>query len=66
MSKLIYDRAMNKIEKEFERLLNTDPDFFYFISDAFNNAAGETSAEDLAEYAFGSLEEALDAYKARE
>ena len=54
---------MKKVEREFEHLLNTDPNFFHFVSDSFNDAAGEASAEDLAEYAFGSLEETLDAYK---
>ena len=64
LSNLIYDHAMKKIEREFEHLLNTDPSFFHFISDTFNDVAGQASTEDLAEYAFGSLEEALDAYRA--
>ena len=54
---------MTEIEKRFAHLLDSNPAFFHFVNDTFNDIAGATSPEDLAEFAFGSLEEAIEAYE---
>ena len=53
---------MTDTEKEFSRLL--DEELFYgFINDSFDSVASDAPIEDLAKWAFGDLEAALEAYK---
>lgn len=47
---------------EFEEYLENE-DFFYFVSQEFNDVAREATLEDLAEFAFGSVQEAVEAFK---
>ena len=47
---------------EFEKYLENE-DFFHFISQEFNDVAREATLEELAEFAFGSEQEAVEAFK---
>lgn len=47
---------------EFEKYLENE-DFFQFISQEFNDVAREATLEELAEFAFGSEQEAVEAFK---
>ena len=51
-------------EKEYEKILD-DPDFFYFVNNEFENTAVHATIEELAEFAFGSIEEAIDEFNNR-
>ena len=56
------DPESNRIAEAFDLLLDEDEAFFYFIDDEFRSVVGQSSAEELARYAFGSLEETIEAY----
>ena len=51
-------------QNEYEKLIN-DPDFFYFVNNEFENTAVHATIEEFAEFAFGSIEEAIDEFKNR-
>ena len=42
---------------------DNNPDFFYFVDREFRSTAEAATIEELAEFAFGSVEEAVEAFK---
>lgn len=47
---------------DVDDVLNSDA-FFSFVSKEFDEVAGEATLEELAEFAFGSLDEAKEAFE---
>lgn len=40
-----------------------NPEFFEFLNREFDKTAADATIEELAEFAFGSVEEAIEAYE---
>lgn len=47
---------------EFKEYLENE-DFFHFVSQEFNDVSRHATLEELAEFAFGGLQEAVEAFK---
>lgn len=47
---------------EYKKYLENEK-FFHFVSQEFNDVAREATLEDLAEFAFGSVQEAVEVFK---
>lgn len=47
---------------EFKKYLENE-DFFHFVSQEFNDVSRHATLEELAEFAFGSEQEAVEAFK---
>lgn len=52
----------NKSREDFRKYLENE-DFFYFIAQEFKDVSRHATMEELAEFAFGSLQDAIDAFK---
>lgn len=62
---LYYVEGVKKVdEKEYEKIVN-DPDFFDFVNNEFENTAVHATIEELAEFAYGSIEIAFNEFKSR-
>ncbi len=66
-----FETAVEKFEKIYGKKFEKpedypdDEQFFGFVSDEFDNMRGAASLEELAVWAFGSVEEAIEAFKER-
>ena len=47
---------------EFKKYLDNE-DFFHFVSQEFKDVSRHATLEELAEFAFGSMQEAVEAFK---
>lgn len=51
------------MENRNDKVILDSDSFFSFVNAKFSEVASEATIEELAEFAFGSLEEAIEAFK---